>query len=679
MTGPMGWPLPDPARLDPPPGDPAALADLAARLDAAAAFLGDLQGRLGGAPATACGWAGDDAAAADASVARVGDLARAAADALVCAAARVRRHEEVLTDVRQRLVQLRRAQAEDFDVTVAQLGAATDPGTGLPGPGAAAAVAALVAAEAGRGDLSAAMQTEVEVDAAATAAVLAECAAVADGGSRAGDVRTLEDLLPGWHASVLQQRGAAFAAAFLRPDADPTDTAELAETEQAARRLLPWAGNGAVAAAVLTGLGADGVQEALRLLGEGSLSAGSALAGVLAAVLGAPVPTGAATGVARARDARHVDPDDVRSLDADHVALGMGVVLAATRRQGLAGPPPATVREWGRQIIGRERRLGPAWITSSRPQSAPARPGDPLVEVLDRLARADGGTQAAQLLGGEPTWSHLLSRSWEDGGGALAAVVERAVAEPGSDGDVVVRSGLRALGVGLADDGDPAARTVDRDTAATVAPALADAVAARPEVVVEPLARAAAGEGEQDQPVLRGLGFLSADPEAAAVLDRALDRAAGAPAVRAGYLAVREYGQRLDHVLDEFAAQEEAIRRHATTLMVTEALSYVKRGGDELADALTVLSVVVDADGTWDASPDEGLHFVAPGGDPDAAAAYDHVAGVLGAPTAPTSPPKDWVGLAAALVPGGERFRDVIEAGVGVAEEARELMDRAGG
>ena len=92
MTGPMGWPLPDPARLDPPPGDPAALADLATRLDAAAAFLGDLPGRLGRAPAAACGWVGDDAVAADAQVARVGDLARSAAEALGGAAARVRRH-----------------------------------------------------------------------------------------------------------------------------------------------------------------------------------------------------------------------------------------------------------------------------------------------------------------------------------------------------------------------------------------------------------------------------------------------------------------------------------------------------------------------------------------------------------------------------------------------------------
>jgi hypothetical protein len=662
VTGPMGWPLPDPVPLDPPPGDPAALADLATRLDAAAAFLGDLQGRLGGAPAAACGWAGDDAVATDAQVARVGDLARSAAEALVRAAARVRRHEEVLTDVRQRLAQLRRAQAEDVDTAVARMGVAADPGTGLPGPGTAAALADLSAAEAGRARARAAMLGEVEVDAAATAAVLADCGAVAGG----GDVRMLEDLLPGWHASALRQRGADFVDALLRPGAD------LWGTEEAARRLLPWAGNGAVAAAVLTGLGADGVQEVLRLLGDGSLSAGSALAGVMAAVLGAPVPAGRADGVAQARDVRHVDPDDVRTLDADHVALGMGVVLAAARRSGRPGPSPATVREWGRQVLAREQALGGP--IRERLVPSPALPGDPLEEVLARLARADAGPQAAEFLRAGPTWTTLLARSWDDGGAAFAAAVERATVEPGH-GEVVVRSGLRALAVDLADDGEPVGGTVDRATATSVSPALADAVAARPEVVTEPLGRAAAGAGEQDRPVLRGLGYLSADPHAAPVLDRALGQASGAPEAQAGYLAVREYGQRLHHALGEFAAQEEADRRFVTTTVVTEVVSLVPRWGGGVAGGLTALSVVVDADGTWDGAPDEGARFVAPCGDPDAATAYERVAALLGAPAAPVSPPTDWVGLAGALVPGGARLGDVLEAGIGAAEELRGLVD----
>ncbi len=672
----MGWPLPDPARLEPPPGDPAALADLAARLDGAATLLGDLEGQLAGAPAAACGWTGDDAVAADAQVARVGALARDAADALRCAAARVRRHEEVLTDVRRRLAQLRRAQAEDFDGAVVRMGAGADPGTGLPGPGATAAVDELIAAEATRSRLRATMLTEVEVDAAATAAVLVQCGAVAGGGTGhdgAGAVRYLEDLLPGWHAPALQHRGAAFAIAF-RAGAD------LGDREAAARELLPVAGNGAVAAAVLTGLGADGVREVLRLLGDGSLSAGSALARVMAAVLGAPVPPGAATEVARARDARHVDPQDVRTLDADHVALGMGVVLAAARRSGRPGPSPVTVREWGRQIVARERALGEPIRAHLRP--SPGLPADPLEEVLGRLARADAGPQAAELLRAEPTWTTLLARPWDDGGAAVAAVVDRAAAEP-DDGDVVVRSGLRALAAGLGDDGDTAGWTVDRSTATALAPVLADAVTARPQVVVEPLTRAAAGAGEADRLLLRGLGYLSADPHAAAVLDDAMQGSAAGvtPVVQAGYLAVREYGQRLDHAVDEFVAQEQAEQRQGTTDLLTGGVSYLPRGGDALAGLGSVLSVVIDADGTWDASPDAGGQFPVgravclAGGAPGAAAAYEAVAGVLGRPIAPVSPSIDWWGLAADLVPGGGHVQAVVDLGVDLAEEVRGFVD----
>ena len=661
MTGPASWPLPDPVRLDPPPGDPTALADLGTRLDTAAGFLGELAAQVTGAPAAGCGWAGADAAAADAQVARVAGLARDAAEALLRAAGRVRRHGEVLADARRRLVHLGQAQQEDYRVTVLRMGAGADPVTGLPGPGAAAAVEELSSAEAARSRLRAAVLAEVEGDAAATAAVLVGCDPVAGTGGGGGGphlVRSLEDLLPGWHAADLHRRGAHFAAGFRA-------SGDLGGREAAARELLPWAGNGAVAAAVLAGLGPEGVREALRQLGEGSLSAGSALARVMSAVLGAAVPTGAAAGVARARDARHVDPDDVRDLDDDHVALGMGVVLAAGRRSGRTGPPPAVAREWGRQIIARERALGSEWITASRPQASPARPGDPLREVLERLAEADARPQAAQLLRGEPTWTHLLSRSWDDDGAALAAVVEQATAGPGEAGDGVVRSGLRALAAGLGSDGDPAGWAVDRATAAAVAPALADAVAARPEVVVEPLTRAAAGAGEQDRPVLRGLGYLSTDPAAAVVLDRtvadAAARAGAAPAVPAGYLAVREYGQRLAHALDEFAAQERAEYRERGAGVIAEGVSLVPRWGGPLSKFVAGMAVLADCDGTWDASADDGQHVPmadavrAAGGTPEAEQAYRAVRGVVGEPTAPVSPGTDLWGLVSDLAPGIKR------------------------
>jgi hypothetical protein len=259
----------------------------------------------------------------------------------------------------------------------------------------------------------------------------------------------------------------------------------------------------------------------------------------------------------------------------------------------------------------------------------------------------------------------------------LAAVVTRAAEQPG--GDVVVRSGLRALAAGLGEDGDPARWTVDRATATAVAPALAAAVADRPEVVVEPLSRTAAGQGEQDQLVLRGLGYLSADPGAGDVLARAVDegvsgsaRRSGDPdaqpaavAVSAGYLAVRDYGQRLAHALDEFAAQERADQRKRVTDAVKEVAGHLPRVANVVPPAVAVLAVLADLDGTWDAAPGGGEHLpgedvvAVVGGAPDAATAYRHVAGVLGEPTAPEPPPIDWVGLVSDLVPGGGRAVEV--------------------
>ena len=123
----------------------------------------------------------------------------------------------------------------------------------------------------------------------------------------------------------------------------------------------------------------------------------------------------------------------------------MGVVLAAGRGNPAAGPPVTTVREWGRQIVARERALGAERIVDHvRTGPAEALPGDPLEEVLVRLAEADDPAPAAALLRGRLTWTHLLDRPWDDDGAAFAALVERAAAEPG---DVAVRAGLRALAV----------------------------------------------------------------------------------------------------------------------------------------------------------------------------------------------------------------------------------------
>lgn len=661
--------LPDPVPLDPPPGDPRALDDLTGRLHRAAALLGELADRLAADAVAVPSWTGRDATAATAAVRRVGGLAREAAEALRRAGERVALHRELLSDARGRLARLRAAQDEDFGAAAARLG-------GIPDPAAAGTDAAfdeLWRQESARRRLAAAIREDVAEDAAAAAAVLAGCSGVAGAGGRWGDAdaasRYLADLLPGWHEAHLAQRGREFAVALGSGDDHGR--------EAAARELLPWAGDGVVAAAVLTGLGVEGFRAVLRRLGDGSLSAGSALARVVAAVLGAPVPPGDADEVARVRDGRHVDPGDHRTLDSDLVALGMGVVLAAGRGSPRAGPPAATVRDWGRQIVARERAMGAERIVDRvRLPPSPYRPGDPLQEVLARLAAADDAAPAAGLLRGQPTWSHLLDRPWDDGGAAFAASVARAGDAAGPAGAVAVRAGLRALATGLGDDGDPAGWSVELRTAAGIAPQLAEAVATRPAVVVGPLVRAALGAGLGDRVLLRGLGLLSSEPAAAVVLDRAL--AGAPPAAAAGYVAVREFGQRLAHALDEFAARDLAERRAHLTDVVQEAVSSAPAAGRVLRPLVGLGSVLGDLDGTWDATRDLGGRFTvedavrAAGGAPGAEQAHANVAALLGAPVAPVPPPTDWLGLVADLLPGAGRHRDLAErAGDGV----KDLLD----
>lgn len=672
--------VPDPVPLDPPPGDPRVVAELAGRLDRAGTLLGRLGEQVGVDAGAAPSWTGRDATAARDQLLRAGGLVRAAAEALARAGARLARHAELLEDARARLSRQRAAQEEDFGVAAARLGGAQDV---VSGADTAGALEELRSMEAARRRVAAAIREEVDDDAAATGAVLAECSAVAGGTGRAGGQAAvldhLADLLPGWREVQRAQRGRAFAEALLADD-------DAFAAERAARGLLPDAADPAVAVAVLTGLGAEGFRDVLRRLGEGSLSSGSALARVMAAALGAPVPPADVARVARVREGRLVDPADHSTLDGDLVALGMGVVLAAGRANPTAGPPVTTVREWGRQLVARERALGGRIVDHVRPGQAPAPLGDPLQEVLVRLSDADDPAPAAALLRSVPTWSLLLERTWDDDGAAFAALVERAGNEPG---DVAVRSGLRALAVGLGDDGDPAGWTVDRGTAAGIAPALAGAVAARPDVLTGALLHDL-DCGAGDRALLRGLGHLSADPVAGGALDRAVAEAAvdlhgadrtgpadPAVAVIAGYTAVREYGQRLVHALDEFAAQERAGHLQQLTELFKGAASAIPL----VPAAIAVVAVAKDLDGTWDASRDDGQHLPvdealrATGGAAGAADAYGQVAAVLGTPTAPVSPRTDWIGPALELVPGGKRVQEVSQL---VYEQMTELVHEYG-
>ena len=138
-----------------------------------------------------------------------------------------------------------------------------------------------------------------------------------------------------------------------------------------------------------------------------------------------------------------------------------------------------------------------------------------------------------------------------------------------------MRAGLRSLAAGLGDDGDPAGWTVDRATAAAVAPALGGAVAAQPDVLAGPLVRRPAGAAE-DRRCCGGWATWAPTRDAAAgswtraVAEAVarLDAAAGAGAadravaVAAGFRRPSaEYGQRLAYALDGFAAQERAGQR----------------------------------------------------------------------------------------------------------------------
>ncbi|RBY93091.1 hypothetical protein [Blastococcus sp. TF02A-30] len=656
--------LPDPVPLDPPPGDPEALAGLVAGLTAAALGHAQLADQL--AAAAAPGWCGADADAAAGQVRRVRELAGQASDALQRAVTRVAAHRERVEEARRQLAASRSAQDDDVAVAAARVRAVVDP-AGLDLPIVTAALADLRAAEDARRRLHRALLGEVERDAAATAAELAECCAVAGGTGRRDDearvVLHLAGELPGWGAAELTARGTAAAVAL-------RERFDAAEQEAVARTVAPLAGEGAFAAALLTGLGREGFAELLRRLGDDALDRDGAVADLLAGALGAPVPAGAADEVADVRDARYVDAGS-RLADADLIAVGMGVVLAAGRGNRRAGPPTATVESWGRQVLARERAQGLHRVVEQAQAFTSGRaPVDPLQQVAARLAAADDPGAAARLLGGVGTWSWLLERPWDDGGADLAALVARAADDPGPAGDDVARSGLTALGTGLGDDGDPEHWTVDPATAAAVTPALGEVVAAHAGVVAGAV-HAAAGGGEEDRTLLRGLGHLTLDQAAAIrvgfalqdLLDRPDDAAAPLSEVRvtAGYLAVREYGERLGHALEGFTLQEAAERRSRPYALAQEAVSAVPvRTAYGIASSLTLdyLGMGLRLDGTWEQGPDDGRRLdtadavrsvagvdglTAAERSRLAGAAFDATTEVLGHPTAPGSPQQHWV------------------------------------
>jgi hypothetical protein len=683
--------VPDPVPLDLPPGDPAAVDELVRDVAGAAFWLAVLSDELSGPAASAPGWLGEDSAAAAAQVVRVAGLARESSAAVLTATGRLSAHGELLRDIRREISALREEQAEDHRTAWIRVHGLDDVVTAMrtDAAEAVAIVEEFEAAEAARRRRHAVLIEELADDAAATARVLADAGRPVGGTGRAGDggrvLAYLAAELPGWGTPELTARGRALADALINAPATPEERAALA-AEAAA-----YAGNPAFATALIRGLGEDGVGYLLRALGESPDGQRNPMAALLASALGAAVPGDRPhDGVAAVLGATYVPSDERHGADA--TAAGMAVVLAAGRGSG--GLRMATVGEWARQLLVREqvqgRPVGIAATGSGRYGEA----GDPAGLAVGILARGGDPEAAAALLGDDRVWEALLLRFWGDGGTALGELVAEAGRNSGPAGDRAVRLGLETIGAGLV-EGDPSDWTVDRDTVAAVAPALGEAVAAHLPVVTGALTSVAAGGGgDRTEDLLKGLGYLTVDRQAAAAVDAALwgqvstqtfapegtsaSNPLPAVAVPSAYLAVQHYGQRLAHALDGFELQEEARNRELFwNWTVGLALDLVSCSpvkplalAAELVNAYGPL--LLDMDGTFEQSEDRGMRFDADDAagnalaalPPDLAAqahavraqaeaSFRRSAAALGVPVPPESPPKDWATATIDMVTGG--------------------------
>lgn len=683
--------MPDPVPLDMPPGDPAAVDDLADGVAEAARRLAVLADELSGPAASAPGWLGADATAAETQLVRVARITRAAGDALLSAGSRLSSHGALLRDTRRQITALREEQDEDHRRAWQRLGDVENPQLAVM-TGATAWVGVVdefEASEAGRRRRHALLLEELADDAARTARVLGEATRPVGGTGRAGDgervVAHLAAELPGWGGPELTHRGRALAEALMGP-LTPDERALLTGDAVALASSPPFA------TALLRELGSERFGLLLDVLGREPDGPDHPLAAVLAAALGAAVPSGRPRDdVAAVLGATYVRAGDPYSTTV--TAVGMAAVLSAAARSASGRPRTDTVGRWARQLLAAERAAGvPVGTPSgSLPWRTDAR--DPLALAVGIVGSSGDSATAAALLGDDGAWEVLLDRFWDDGGTALGELVAEAGRDAGPAGERAVRLGLEAIGAGLV-EGDPSDRTVDRDVVESVSPALGDAAAAHVGVVADALAGAATEGGDGAVDLLKGLGYVTVDRQAAAAVEQALLGWAGAQphdlagssrvhplpavAVPAAYLAVQEYGQRLTYALDGFELQDQAQDRAAwwnwTAGLLLEGLSFVRFTPVSLvADVVNGYApVLLGLDGTWEQDPDRGLQFSAEGAGAGAVAAlppeltsraaavqaqseaaYRRAAVLLGDPDAPTSPEKDWVGPAVDIATGG--------------------------
>ena len=680
--------LPAPAELALPPGRPAAIAALVADVAGAAAHLRYLGGLLDRPVAAGGSWQGSDAEAARRRIQVVRALVEAAAGTLEAAGARLARHRDLLLAARAAVVALRAEQEDDvvavqrvlagraLALPVAEL--ADDPCT-------VAAVEEFAAAERRRRLQHERLLTEVADDAALTAVALTDSTAVYGSGGRVGDDRAavvhLAALLPGWGDAELARRGSALAGSLVGESHTPEEMNALAADAAV------FAGSPAFAGAFLAGLGAGGVELLLIALGMNRFGPPGPLADLLAAALRAVGPAPASRAAAEVVTARYVDPDDVGPL-AGYTAAGMAAVLSAGARHGQV--PAATVASWTRQLFVREHRMQTPTGIGQPPPGWPQGAGDPAAYALTVLADQGDPAAAASLLSSEDVWVAVVARAWW-GHPAAAEVVALAGRADGGAARVALGLGLEVLGAGLA-DAHPDDWTANRDTVAALAGPLGVGLTAHVDVVAEPLAAAATGTaGTRDADRLRGLGLVALDDAGAAGIAQALaGRLDGwtAPApdpaelllsgaeVIGAFVAVQQYGQRLDHALDGFELQARAERAELAWNVLTLPLELLS---GPVGTALGVLAgftaIALDADGTWDEPPGPGRVLdradaaraattapspaaLWPAAAERAVAAYERTTELLGRPRAPRSPREDYLApLTDAIAPDGKGLR----------------------
>jgi hypothetical protein len=671
--------VPEPVPLEMPPGDPAALEDFVEDVAGTAYRLAVVGTCLTGQAASAPGWHGADASAAATQVAVVAALAEELSGGVRAAAHRLRTHHECLMRTRRRVAALRAQQDEDFAVARGRLAGLPAPAFALwsDTPVAVAVVEELEAAEVGRRREHDRLLEELADDAISVARVLSDACRAVGGTGRRGDtgrvVAHLAGELPGWGVAELHRRGVALARALAGGPVRPE------EMEALAGGAVGYAGSNAFARGLFAGLGVDGVQGLLRALGYNTLGPSSDVARVLSAAFGAAVANGRAHDpVGEVLTATYVAADD-RDGDQDLAAAGLAAVLLAGATSGTGGVRPETAARWARQLLVRERAQGMAAGAGAVPLDWDPRALDPVALAFEVLVSGGETGPAADLLADRAVWDTVLARFWGDGGEALSAVAALAGAEPGPAGAGAVRSGLEALGAGLSEKGDPENWTVRKEIAAAVAGSLGEGVATHVTVATEVLQVALEGrlDGDADD-VLRGLGYLTLDREAAAAVQSALvDWVRGqlptmqgsspefpltAVAVPGAYYAVQEYGQRLAHAIQGFEAQAAAEAAETvwnwTFGLAAELVPGVWGPMAGLAEGYG--AILFGADGTWDNGVDRGLIFereaaangaIAQLGPDERAAArelaaqaragYDRAAEALGRPGPPTSPEPD--------------------------------------